>query len=251
MSRVAVLFGLNYSNDESLKLRGCINDVKNMSEVLQKKWGFKTDVYTDDESPEKTTGMGMVRALYELAIRSWRENLRTVWIHYSGHGSYMKDRSGDERDGYDECLVPSDVRQSGLIPDDFLHRLFRFFNPNTKVVCVFDCCHSGTMVDLPYYWDSRGRVTLENRRNNIRANVLTISGCLDNQTSADAYSVANRGQYEGAMSGCMQMVLNRHRHKIDVFRMLQEVRNELRKRGFPQYPKVASTYNLRTMPYLV
>jgi metacaspase-1 len=41
-----------------------------------------------------------------------------VWIHYSGHGSRVRDVSGDEEDGYDSTLIPVDFRSTGQILDD-------------------------------------------------------------------------------------------------------------------------------------
>jgi hypothetical protein len=138
-----------------------------------------------------------------LAVQTWKEKVDNVWIHYSGHGSFVKDREGDEADGCDECLVPSDYERSGVISDDDIREVFTCFHPNTKVACVFDCCHSGTIGDLPYRWVDYWRVSLSNRKFDIPARVMTLSGCLDHQTSADAYSVANAGEYEGALSGCL------------------------------------------------
>jgi hypothetical protein len=41
-----------------------------------------------------------------------------VFLHYSGHGTKIKDLDGDEDDGFDEALVPVDYKQAGLIIDD-------------------------------------------------------------------------------------------------------------------------------------
>jgi hypothetical protein len=38
-----------------------------------------------------------------------------LWIHYSGHGSNIRDRNKDEADGYDEVIVPLDFRQVGIV----------------------------------------------------------------------------------------------------------------------------------------
>jgi len=41
-----------------------------------------------------------------------------IFVHYSGHGAYITDHSGDEDDNRDEVLVPLDHRRSGYIKDD-------------------------------------------------------------------------------------------------------------------------------------
>lgn len=39
-------------------------------------------------------------------------------VFLSGHGAFVKDRSGDEEDGKDETLIPTDYRTAGQIKDD-------------------------------------------------------------------------------------------------------------------------------------
>lgn len=36
----------------------------------------------------------------------------------SGHGGQVKDRNGDEKDGYDEVIFPLDYQRAGYIVDD-------------------------------------------------------------------------------------------------------------------------------------
>jgi len=128
-----------------------VNDVKEMALFLKER-GFVTEVYHDEDANLKvgTTYAGIVRNIQKLATASWKENLDAVFIHYSGHGSYVSDTNGDEADGYDECLCPSDMQTSGVILDDYLHELIDAFNPKTRITIVLDCCHSGTCLDLPF-----------------------------------------------------------------------------------------------------
>ena len=240
----ALLFGLNYSGD--LKLNGCVNDVHNMGEYLKTTLNIPIDVFTDETSSENTGLLGMVRRLYELALRSHTESLDFAWIHYSGHGSYVKDTSGDETDGNDECLVPSDFETAGLLPDDVIESILRFMNPKTRVVCVFDCCHSGTIGDVKYCWESPASVTVENILCSIPAKVITFSGCLDTQTSADAFGITAQ-EYQGALTSCMLLVLkdaSMSTSRNDVVKVLTEVRARLKERNYAQIPKLCSTYNL-------
>lgn len=244
----AVLFGLNYAHSEDLKLEGCINDVHNMSTYLQR-FGIPCEIYTDDNEKtlSATTGKGMVAKLYELAAESFSNSLDFVWIHYSGHGSFIADHSGDERDGKDEALVPTDFQQSGLISDDFMQSIFRCFNPKTRVICIFDCCHSGTIGDVRFSWEGTPpRPTLENPRCSVRAPIITLSGCLDNQTAADAYDVLSDKKFSGAMTSCMLLALNRvPQARGNVIVLLALLRTLLRQKGFKQIPKLCSTHDLR------
>lgn len=239
----ALLFGLNYEGTSN-ELRGCVQDVVNIGEYLSRTLQLPVKVCTDANS---TRALSIVQSLYELALQSYSESLEFVWIHYSGHGSYVLDRSGDESDGRDECLVPSDYAKVGLISDDYLEKLFRYFNPKTRVIFVCDACHSGTICDVKYSWESDTKCAVENVVCAVQARVITLSGCLDNQTSADAYNVLGDGKFSGALTSCLLKVLKAPDAAVvraDAFLLLARLTAELQRAGFPQRPKLCSTYNL-------
>ncbi|CAN0121474.1 unnamed protein product [Ectocarpus fasciculatus] len=72
-------------------------------------------------------------------------------MHYSGHGGSVKDTSGDEADNMDETLVPVDYKSSGQITDDeILKELVMVLPEGVTLTVVMDCCHSGSILDLPY-----------------------------------------------------------------------------------------------------
>jgi len=241
----AVLFGLNYAYDPQCALQGCINDVRAMSEFLTTNYKIPCEVYTDDIQRDKCSALGIVQRLYQLGVESYRDNLDLVWIHYSGHGSYIRDRNSDEKDGQDECLVPSDYNRAGLIPDDFICQLFRCFNPKTRVICIFDCCHSGTIGDVKYSWEGPRNVQIENIVCEVPAKVITLSGCLDNQTAADAFNVLGDNKFIGALTACLLMAMKQSKEaRTNVFTLCDLVRQNLASRGFPQRPKLCSSHNL-------
>ena len=75
----------------------------------------------------------------------------SLFLHYSGHGGQAADDAADEEDGKDETLIPVDYQKSGQIRDDTVFKLLVAPLPKgVQLVCVFDCCHSGTILDLPY-----------------------------------------------------------------------------------------------------
>ncbi|KAF8604393.1 hypothetical protein BDV93DRAFT_606080 [Ceratobasidium sp. AG-I] len=77
------------------------------------------------------------------------------FIHYSGHGTQAKDLNGDEEDGWDEALQPSDWAtryehdDKGLIIDDELReQLVDRLPQGSTLTALFDSCHSGTILDM-------------------------------------------------------------------------------------------------------
>ena len=250
MKGLAVLFGINYDTCKSGQLRGCVNDVDHMAEYLKRTLPITVECYTDKHGPAPVTRQSIVEKLYDVVIRSWNDRLDYVWLHYSGHGSYMRDYNGDEKDGKDECLVPVDYEENGCISDDYIAYILRYMNPQTKVILIFDCCHSATIADLPYSWEGPNYVQRENRWARIRAPVLSISGCMDHQTSADAWNVSGNREYSGAMTSCLLKCLQKKNEEgvalcDDVFALIDELRDELRKGKFTQIPVLCSTFNLR------
>jgi metacaspase-1 len=74
-----------------------------------------------------------------------------------GHGGQTKDLDGDEPDGYDEVIYPVDFRQVGHITDDEMHRIMvRPLQAGVRLTAIFDSCHSGTALDLPYIYSTQG-----------------------------------------------------------------------------------------------
>lgn len=241
----AVLFGLNYAYDAAATLNGCINDVNAMANFLRSTWGIPCEVYADDVDRTACSAMGIIQRLYQLSCESYSQDLDLVWIHYSGHGSYVRDGNSDEKDGQDECLVPSDYKTVGLVPDDYISQLFRCFNPKTRVISVFDCCHSGTIGDVKYSWEGPRSVSIENIVCVVPARVITLSGCLDNQTSADAFNVLGDSRYIGALTACLLLTLQQvPEARKNVFTMVDTVRQKLTARGFTQRAKLCSSHNL-------
>lgn len=60
-------------------------------------------------------------------------------------------------DGYDEVLVPVNFQNAGLITDDDLYTaLVGPMARGVTVTSLFDCCHSGTVLDLPYHFKANG-----------------------------------------------------------------------------------------------
>lgn len=154
----AVLIGINYVGHDPGELSGCHNDVHNISKYLTGCLGFEErnmTVLMDDDQHEQPTYSNIMRAFDWIVSESQPGD--SVWIHYSGHGGRLPDENGDEEDGYDETLCPIDFREAGQIrDDDVLKHLVKPMKEGVLVTCLMDCCHSGTVLDLPYNFIADG-----------------------------------------------------------------------------------------------
>ncbi len=236
----ALLIGLNYP-DSSCQLQGCINDVLNVRDYLIEDQNFEPEKVrmvcdTDRLTHRCCTRRGILAELRKLARQSHEENLDGVWIHYSGHGTGIKDCNGDETDGQDEAIYTSDDE---VIIDDELGELMKTFNPTTRVLAVFDCCFSGTMLDLTYHWTSQKDTCTKAGVCSDRR-ILTLSGCRDDQTSADA-------NWDRAPAGALTsrfIDTLRDNPDMEVFNTLAVLREKLVYGEFEQVPQLCSSFTL-------
>lgn len=244
----ALLFGMNYGKSQGA-LRGCINDVFNMADFLRSHCGLHVDVYTDQGSGRlDTTGAQIVRRIKELALDSHLEKLDFAFIHYSGHGTHIKDLGSLCDDDWNEALVPSDYKSEGVVvTDDFLNCILAQFNPDTHIVCVFDCCHSGKICDLKYTWEHREPIVVSNESRSM-GKVLVISGCRNDQTSVDAFNICGDDKYAGALTSCLLMAIEDNPSICEnAFALHEATIQKLRERQFDQVPVLQSSYEINKM----
>jgi len=112
-----------------------------------------------------------------------------MWCAFSGHGTGVKDHSGDEPDGKDEAFYTYDKKV--VVDDDF--RKMVDANPDKKVINFFDCCHSGTILDLTEKHE----------------NVVSFCACQDEQVAAEVEIVGD------APTGVMTMNIEKLAKQFD------------------------------------
>jgi len=146
----ALLIGINYEGS-NCALQGCHNDVETMRRYLTRHGYSDEDmrILMDDgehETPDKATMVESLKWLVDGASAG-----DSLFLHYSGHGTSLPDDDGDEADGKDEALCPVDYNTGGFLRDDeaFQH-LVAPLADGVLLTCVLDCCHSGSILDLPY-----------------------------------------------------------------------------------------------------
>lgn len=246
MVRKALLIGINYRGMDE-ELNGCINDCHNLANMLKTRYGYKDSEITmlTDDTKSKPTHNNIMSEMYKMIHSTNRENVEELWISYSGHGSYMKDRNSDEADGQDESLVPLDYKTKGLIRDDTLHHMLTLINEKTKAVILIDACHSGSMLDLKYRYMSGLKEVIENPKDFLKSNIVMLSGCMDSQTSADFYNRVGR-EYAGAMSVAFLKVMEEYDYDITCYKLLKKMREHLAASGFTQIPQLCCTRKLST-----
>lgn len=244
-TKKALLVGINYKGTNS-ELQGCINDIDTIKQYLLKR-GYKSSnirILTERPVDILPTKRNILSHLNWLVSNG--DKAHDLFFHYSGHGSHTIDRNNDENDGRDECLVPLDYNKNGMITDDILKTYLQKINQYTKFYGVIDACHSSTMMDLKHtalirnHNESRSQFRLDiNKSVNILGDVFVISGCQDNQTSADAW--INR-KFQGALTHCYIEAVKRN--NTSIYHLMNDIYRVMKKGGFEQNPTFSSNKSI-------
>jgi len=263
-NRYALLVGINKYAMPGADLRGCVNDVESMWERLTKLYHFDPDnirVLTD----ARATKANIIQRL-EWLVQVAKAGDHLVF-HFSGHGSQTRDRNNDELDDHlDELLCTHDMDWDDPLTDDLLATYFkRVAKKGARLTFVADCCHSGTVdrgtfgnphptgirylrppvdIMLRSHGRSLQRKRVGWREVGVRSNDVTrinpqnhmlISGCRDDQTSADAYI---DGEYQGALTATLTSVLD-EMPDADWISIHQKVIGDLKAGRYSQIPQLS------------
>lgn len=235
----ALLIGCNYASDPYNKLYGCINDVINMSNTLVDAFDYDLNniVILRDDATNPNSLPSRKNIFNELnKLVSASANLNEIWFHYSGHGSQVLDVNGDEIDKLDEVIVPTDFKTSGFINDDTIFNILKLVSSKCRVVLLFDSCHSGSICDLAYQFQTNGTKTMSSNKMLTNPNIFCLSGCKDAQTSADSYSNFEK-RAVGAFTIIFLYCLRMNHFNVDILKLYYDMCNLMLQNGFQQIPQ--------------
>lgn len=260
-----LIIGINYVNTD-LELSGCINDAVNLKNYLITKGFTESNMQFLTDQTVLPTRANILAAISWLTAGAKAGD--SLWFSYSGHGSQLSERSQrvrDEKDGLDETIVPLDYSSAGQILDDDLRRLLVDPLPaGVRLTALIDACHSATSFDLAYQWEDASvyrksgkpltyvaadwrtstRVTINSQYKTSAADVVTISGSRDNQTSADA---VEEGKATGAMTYSFLKTLasaEKSKTLLSWQELLKGMTCLLRIKRYSQVPNMASGRSL-------
>ena len=244
--KAALLIGINYQGTRN-ELGGCENDIYDMKTKLIVNYGIlEEDILVLTEKETKTPTATNIMYGMNWLVEKNKQGYKNIWFQYSGHGYFKKDENGDELDGRDECLVSVD---NNFITDDDLNtNMINRMSNDTNMICIMDCCNSGTILDLKYKYKTRGVCELQ-YNNKDGKNIISISGCRDDQTSADAWF---SNKWNGALTKKLMMILERSNYAITNMNLLTELHTELGVDGFTQKPVITTSRRLTdNSPFII
>ena len=225
-SGIALNIGLNsvdpvHYQGWSGPLNACEADANDMADLARAQ-GFTAVKLLTRKATRDVVLKGIAEAAHKLKSGD------IFLLSYSGHGGQAPDLNGDEPDGKDEtwCLY------DGQLIDDELYSSWSAFAAGVRVLLLSDSCHSGSVSKAihyaartragppPVYRVMPDEVALRVYQNNkkfydpvlkrrdlakalgtVKASVLLIPGCQDNQLSQD-------GTFNGLFTGTLKTVWN-------------------------------------------
>lgn len=168
--------GINYVQSKHSKLTGCWNDVHELKRQVFPNIPTSEHIILTDENANIGTRQWPTRDNIFAAIATFTSRMvanKTYVFHYSGHGGQLPNRdpqsTDPEPDGLDECLF--DANEQIIVDDELKQHLVKRVPAGARLFCLIDACHSSTSMDLR---DGEGQ-----------SFIACISGCRDDQTSAD------------------------------------------------------------------
>lgn len=140
--RRALLIGINEYPQPENRLSGCVNDVFQMSAMLQERGYQPEEIRVVLDARATTRGVNERLKWLLDDVRAGDERV----LFYSGHGAQVAALDADgEPDHKDEALVTYDFDWSGNtgITDDMLAQYYANLPYEARFSIILDCCHSG------------------------------------------------------------------------------------------------------------
>lgn len=243
----AICIGINDYRGTGNDLKGCVNDARNWAKLLKETFGFYIEKLILDNGAKKKL---VVKAFKDLLADAVSGDVRV--ITYSGHGTTVRDKNGDEADGRDEAWCLYD----GNLIDDDIKAIIAKAPAGVRLTILSDSCHSGTITrafmgtldneeySKPRYMPPKDDVdafamselplkkSVFAPRNEMKE--LLISGCKSTEYSYDAKI---GGKPTGAFSYYAIEILKKN-PKITYEKFHKLLRKKLPSTQYPQMPQL-------------
>ena len=231
---IALLIAINDYRGTENDLKGCLNDQSDMEVLLHTE--YRVVKLSDDQAT-----VSNVKSKLKEIISILNKGDKFV-IHYSGHGTQVIDKNGDEKDGYDEALYLYD----GCLIDDELHSILMNLREGVVCLVLLDSCFSGTATRglnqknrfvttdsiEPHFAKQRSITKVDDMK------WCVISGCSENQTSAD-------GVFNGRPNGAFTYYLIKSvRENITIKDWFKNLRKLLPSWKYSQIPTLEGNRSL-------
>ena len=136
----SLLVGLNRYAEPRRRLRGCVNDVSVLNDMLIRRYNFRETNLLLNSAATKDRILQELKLLVDTTKPG-----DTSVFYFSGHGCQVP--SVSESDCFDECLVSYDHSWNNPLRDDDIRDCLQNHKPGATLILVVDSCHSGDIDD--------------------------------------------------------------------------------------------------------
>jgi hypothetical protein len=241
--------GINYLSQPHNRLTSCWNDVDMIQSLFNARYGSFDQVYLlIDRNAPTTTAPPTLSSLRQ----NWTRMLTAanqmtgdvdLFFIYSGHGTFRLTNDVSELGGQSDALVLLD---SLLYDYEVMSQLIRPLPNKIRLFILFDSCNSGSAANLPWTFNPLSNTVNQTSLNTDLTNdVIMISGCRDEQTSA-------AGPTERDPSECTRVFLETLRdhpaaNTVSITDLVKSMRAKLAAANDTQIPQLSiSKPNLLT-----
>lgn len=253
-------------------LKGSVNDVRALREVLIHRQGFRPEdvIVLENEAATREAILGAFRRHLIAPARAGDHSV----FYYAGHGSRVRNSRSTELDGKDETIVPADANQRSRdrviadIRDKEWDRLFsEVLDRGAWLTAVFDSCHSGSISRSAAPVTASARYLEEDDRDvadllepdvpahavgmepENRPGALIISAAQEDQEAKETLRVSGKiKEWHGAFSLALIQSLNELPPHVGADRLFDRVTARLLADGYQQEPVLAGTAPRRRAP---
>lgn len=257
----ALLVGIN--NYPTAPLNGCVNDVTDMAGFLVDHCSFRKNEISLLVN-ERATRIGILERL-GLLLTGIQSGDR-IFFHFSGHGVQLPTRNPQgEWDGLDEVICPYEFNwtEDTTLRDKEFASIFSSIPKGVLFTWVCDSCHSEDVhkmmanpslqvkkrtIDPPA--DIAWGIETAQEKNIIPfgirriadGNVLLVSGCKSDETSADAKI---NGKFNGALTYHLLQYLKDGGLTRPMSDVIGEVNKLIHAASFEQHPQLNGSDDLK------
>jgi len=260
MKNKALLVGINKYPDPRNELRGCVNDILDMSHFISE----ENKVYAKENIKRLTNQQATKKAIV-VQIKWLLEGAQpgdSLLFHYSGHGAQAPTNNQKiEKDGLDEIICPYDYDGSNetALSDKEFAQLFAGIPQGVHFVWISDSCHAEDLSRDPYlgvekqyryfYGIKPFEAVFDDLNNDFTNPIIKpfngalLSACASHELSADAY-INNR--FNGAFTYYLIKNLMLYSNSKSMQALIEIVNKDLNKNGYDQNPQTEGLLENKT-----
>lgn len=203
--------------------------------------------------PSKKNIMSQIQGLLKVSGEG-----DAIWVYFSGHGLPTGHKRSTEADGQDEgiMVLNEQTKKVEVINDDWLTKNFaNKLQQGIEAFVMFDACHSGTAIDLPYVYKPgsgfRKNPGKENavphREDGKVGRMVFLAACRDHQESAGLIGKAANGK---SLFGSLltlrfaNIMEDRENRDIRLDDMMDDIVESIAGAGYEQKPLLSANWRV-------